>query len=357
MPPRNKGPSYPNQLNEHNPTLSPDISPVSAYSFLPDADLDDSPYTNLPRFSAPSSEPQPQPHVRYDKNSPGFVPPNYPESSQRTLIHDGPYSTGYDSGADDRYPDTRDAHAGSSAMYENFMGTSLNQITSATQKPLVIRRPSVTERPDMYLYPLGPSGTSSLPPQPGQNKFNFPEEMPYSDTDSGSHPGSPLLPSSLGPQGTRLPQTSQFQMSHRSPNQFDTPFAPSSGDGSEHQPYLHPDPHSSHLLNTTRLPISTSSIPMRNSSGEWSSAPPSSATVSHSPPQIPSRKVSKMSSARMTPDSDSSTSIGRSGSHVGHSTPDTLPSSSSAASSSNPPTKRKRSKMHECEVCGKQFPR
>ncbi|KAF9467886.1 hypothetical protein BDZ94DRAFT_1155062 [Collybia nuda] len=44
-------------------------------------------------------------------------------------------------------------------------------------------------------------------------------------------------------------------------------------------------------------------------------------------------------------------------SHVGNPIPNIPPSSSSATSSSDLPTKKKKSKMHECEICGKQFPR
>lgn len=348
MPRCHEEPPSSNKPNQHDPALQQDIPPTSGYTF---PNIDHSPYVTLPRSSPHSTDPQ---QYTYDEEPlPGAVSQNYPESSQRTPIHDGSYA--YDSGAENQHADALSAHKRASTMYENLMGPGLRAVPTA-RISLVTRRASVTERSDVYVFPIEPSRLPSSHPSPGTNKSMFPQGTPYLDIDNGSHTNSSTFLSSLvEPERPRLPPP--FEMGRHSQDQFNAPFVLLPGRNSEHAPHAHPGAQTPQSPNSTAHSLSMSSIPMCNNPGEWSSAPLGSASRAQFPPQRPSRKVLQRSSTRMTPDSDSPTSTGHSVSHAGRSTPDIPPSSSSLNGSSDTPTKRKKSKMHECEVCGKQFPR
>lgn len=176
------------------------------------------------------------------------------------------------------------------------------------------------------------------------------------EPDNGSHE-SQSLPSMLHQQPGGL----QFAMSYiqtqqpTSQNQFTMSASSSSSQVHDASFENHQSEHGSgyNMHISQQSPTTKLFIPMRKHLG-WPQSPQGGAHEAHqNAPQSFVMRDFPGSPARTTPDSESSASVDVSASSYRS----ISLSSSAATSSSNRPPKKKKSKMHECEICGKQFPR
>lgn len=324
----------------HPSTPSLNESNASPYQFLPDhrhlpqMPSDNSPKTNTIRQYTDMS---------YNDKHADSPPTGYPESSQRTVINDVPYSSSQYA-ISGHIEDLRDSQRRGYGVLskDRIHGSRPPESSRNFPEPM-------SARPNLFLYP------SEAVPRPPQRQSSFLDEGQYAGSSSNPYPGQPNSSASSGIGSSQLvPQTIDFELGHRSPNQFDTAFLlPSGGTGDtfDHQAYRDANVQDSLFMSEGMIHTShSSSIPMRKTPG-WVSPIPGSFDPSIA--QYNPRD----------PDSDASVSVGVTGSHVGYSTPDTALSSSSATSSSSALTatsttgRKKKSKMHDCEICGKSFPR
>jgi len=241
----------------------------------------------------------------------------YPESSQRTIMHNSPYLSDYDTTRDFQSSDIRNDQA---AVYASIRDSDLDHIPSDPHL-----YPRMSEQ-DVQHYRQDPLATfSSHPyseygssPATVGDKMSYPTpyELTYSNGVTSRAPVTASKRRSLS-------KAIGLQARHRLSCGPEDSLPPGNlnGDSVRHS-------------NMAILP-SLPSIPMSNN-------PAGSEASLHASDSKTHRSSCGFPCATSDPDSSL---VGCSGSHEAF---DDFSSSSS---------KKRRSKMHECEVCGKMFPR
>ena len=359
----------------HSPTLaqSTNLNPPTptTYSYRPDSQQPPYYSPRYPTDTTPQHTADGQPqgmYYRYPAETSQSAPVGYPESSQRTMLHDGPF------------PDDYDLSVGSSEL---GVVTRRERLGNSGEHRLFLRRRSTPQMADQMtlnsstglycLMPI-PSDEQSLPNrrrtyttdrQPVENNSFYHDEistdidsLQFENDDSPTLPTPTPLPSLAHENSPDLnPMILTFQMHPNYQGDRDNPETQSfvflSGDLNEDSRKLYePKDDPDYILNLAMQTQPPSPIPMRNSSG-WSQPSLSSALDAHA--DLATEQSN--SPARTTPESESSASIHHSGLYS-NSNPDTQCSSSTPpTSSSSNPSKKKKSKMHQCELCPKKFPR
>ncbi|KAF5379054.1 hypothetical protein D9615_005996 [Tricholomella constricta] len=270
----------------------------------------------------------------------GTAPTSYPESSQRTNARNtgNPYSPSYSSAGNGHFTDTIRLGAHAEPDLDQMPPTM-----SSIPQPI---------QSDRYLYHSGPSDTSSshqrriydrhlLSNLERSSRCNphYTEDVPEQ-----LHPPLLLLPRNLSPEATHLEAS------------YSPPAHSDSGGGVDRASYATFETDGLHNLPTPLHPPFQSSIPMRNDAGWSSASPPLAGAYDHA--HLPDGSSSKMAQTQGS-ESPASPRFGLFSEPTDQVNADTAASSSSSKSQlqANPQAKKKKSKMHECEVCGKMFPR
>lgn len=243
-----------------------------------------------------------------------LVATSYPESSQRTMMHNASYLSEYDtrdfqSSSARNDQTTRYTHLGNSdldCIPSNHISTTASHPRMPEFDVHHYRQDSSTAPSHHHFeYGLNTAATSDQTTHPMSCEQTYPGRVASLAPATASKRRNLFMTSSL--QARRRPSYGHEDSSYSRSRTRD----------------------SVHLQNTdtVRLPLPLPSIPMSNSPGE------SPASLNPSLDGFPCA----------TPDRDPATSI------ASHEALDDVSSSSVS--------KRRRSKMHECEVCGKLFPR
>lgn len=334
--------------------------------------------TMAPHTSAPPSypyvqDPEPQPdihtqnfahdqtmhqygavHPREDMYGPGLVDlprqalRRYPESSQRTAMRDGSSPYGRDGREMRRF--ARDERVSYPSVREETTMSDVNRLSSQS-----LYGSSIPERTQSYSPPSAPSGQRSYnhrrDPRLANDTYNPSEpEAPYSNEVAHTASSAGYL-ARTGSPGSKT--------RYLSVDNYEAPFMLSSNTSEP----------SSYRYQANRTAVyegpdvfvdqrpSVSSIPMSNTDSGWSRPSMSSSFGEHSVTVYAAPNERSHSPARTTPESEPPTSVDFPGLHPGLKVIRDAPPLPSTSTSSDPPAKKKKSKMHECEICGKKFPR
>jgi hypothetical protein len=320
-----EGSSFPDFSSSYPPELTPSASQsilnASAYTLV--SEQQHPPYISSQRPSLDSASQYHINDVHHDRTLSHAVATSYPESSQRTVMHHSPYSADYDTGGF-RHSDARNDQ---SSAYRNLGHSDLEHIPSNLHISAVARHPCNSAR-DLLHYRQDPSAAPlSYHLEYGPN--------PSITGDQTSYPMSCELtyPNRLT---SRAPVTASRRQSLCKGKGLHARYRPAYDHGGPPGD-LNGDPAHLHDSNSAVFPLPLPSIPMSNNNLEESQASLDTSYATH-------RSSGGFPCA--TSDLRTLTSIACSG---------PLETFDDASSSSG--LKKKRAKMHECEVCGKMFPR
>ncbi|RDB29926.1 hypothetical protein Hypma_014159 [Hypsizygus marmoreus] len=329
----------PTQVSEYGPDRASSAShgeqQISSYPFATGI-----PHVYLPPHHADTTSHQYPPDMNFIHDQANTVT-GYPESSQRTSIHSHAFSSAYSRGSEGQFDDER----GSSTTYATLGDPELNDTSLGI--PSTMRRQPPLTQPDAYQYHTNPPGVST------SHHRRVTDQHSLANTGSDSPLDHFAYYDSLRPPG----MMAQRRVSPEAPNphlRFDSPplYPGDFAGGSGYLPYADPDLKGSQHASSLIHPSYPASIPMRNNS-DWSSASPSSAfeAQDHVQPLY-------SSSSRTTSGTPTAYNLPGPAELLGlNHGPDFTTPLSSEPTSSTSVVKKKKSKMHECEVCGKMFPR
>ncbi|KAG5654437.1 hypothetical protein H0H81_002626 [Sphagnurus paluster] len=270
---------------------------------------------------------------------------SYPESSQRTnpFHSHNPYMHSYNIARNDHFASTPRSDPLGSPIQPDLsqMPPSLSSNHQASQLIPQYR----------YLYRYNSSDMTPLHHRRVYNGYDVNDMVPQS-APSKSHHYNDDSPEQLKRPPLLLP-THRSSEVHRRENRYPSPSHSDSGGVQHTRSYGTAALDAVDNSHALTVPICTplpSSIPMRNQGGWFSASPPvASYDFTHQSPISGSA-----ASSSVTQDSDSPVSINLPDCED-RVTPDAaVPPTASKLSE---PAKKKKSKMHECEVCGKMFPR
>jgi hypothetical protein len=305
--------SYPPELTSSVPQS---IQNASAYTMVPEQQ-------HPPHLTSrrPSLDPASQYYtsgVQHDRTLTHGVATSYPESSQRTIIHHSPYLADYNM-AGFQCSDPRNNQF---PAYANLEHSDLDHIPSNLHISITGRHPRSFERDLPHHRQDSSAAPLSYHPEYGPSPSIVGDQTSYPMSCELTYPnrltsGAPVMPS----RRQSLSKVKVLQARHR----------PGCDPGGLPE-NLNGDPAHLHDSNFAALPPSLSSIPMSNNLAQ------SQASLNTQRPLGGFRCA--------TSDLQTLTSIACSS---------PLEAFDDASSSSG--LKKKRAKMHECEVCGKMFPR
>ena len=311
MKPHYEGSSFPNFRSSHLPELIPSapqsVPNASAYTLVSEQ--------QHPLYISSQCSSHDSMSRFYTNDTPlnqafsQTVATSYPESSQRTILHNSPYTPDYDA---------RD-------FQRSDIGNNLDRISSDFIST-VVHSPPVSEA-DVHHYrqDTSPVAPSYHHLEYGLNSVTVGDQL--------SHLLScELTYSNRGV--SRAPATASKRRGSFKATQLHARHHPVYGPEDLHPGNVNRDSAQLHDFDTAIAPSLLSSIPMSNNPGE-SQAP---VNASHEQNHYSSDCLPSVTSDR-----ESLMSVGS------HEAMDEFSSSSVL--------KKRRSKMHECEVCGKKFPR